>query len=130
MRRARPAATERAIQAQIKTIMRLAGVWVYSTSQYRPSHVSEGIPDLYLICEHGASWMEVKRPGGKLSAAQETFQARCRAANVGYTVGGIDEAWALLHSWSRARLNLFGQWTLARIGPNGLESVASERPGT
>lgn len=54
--------TEKAVQAQICALYRLAGCRIYSTSQYRPSHVSVGIPDL--LVRHPARgvswWFEVK----------------------------------------------------------------------
>ena len=58
-----------------------------------------GIPDLCAFVTQWAMarqptvqiWIEVKRPGGKMSEAQKTFRAHAVRAGCEHVVGGIEE---------------------------------------
>lgn len=98
--------SEAAIQKHVKFALAVYDYQVYDLSQgYRPGgkrHASTrqtpGIGDLYAIHEAwGDLWMEVKRPGGRLTAHQEEFQRRAQAAGVmAVTVYSADDAYRLL----------------------------------
>lgn len=72
---------EREIQKQIVQYLKAAGWSVWQTSQghkhptgAKGLRITPGIPDLYAIHrKHGAIWVEVKRPGGTFSEAQNIF---------------------------------------------------------
>lgn len=70
------------------------GCTVYSTQQTRASRQAIGLPDFYVMHPRlGGFWHEVKRrKGGKQSAGQKAFQARCRECGVDYVLGGEDAA--------------------------------------
>src|SRR3990167_2417162 len=59
-------ALEKEEQAACIKIFRAAGCAVYTTSQYRPSKVSAGIPDLWVVHEgtRRAFWFECKKQSG------------------------------------------------------------------
>lgn len=89
------------------------GTRVYSTSQYRASHVAIGIADLWCV-HRGAGkawWFEVKKyrrtpdyspfkPATwipePLRAEQQAFADECRAAGILHGWGGISEAMTFL----------------------------------
>lgn len=73
---------EKAIHWWIVKYLRLMGYEVYSTAQARATKISAGIPDLLVMGKGAHTWVEVKRPKGKLSEAQERFQELARAAGV------------------------------------------------
>lgn len=73
---------EKAIHWWIVRYLRLMGFEVYSTAQARATKISPGIPDLLVMGQGVHVWVEVKRPKGKLSEAQETFQRLARRAGV------------------------------------------------
>jgi len=60
-----------------------------------------GVADLCLIGPGQRVWfIEVKRPGGKISQAQKEFWTSCRARDIPYdVVYSLDEAMATLHEW-------------------------------
>jgi hypothetical protein len=79
------AKTEKQIQREIVQLCEQCGCAVYSTSQMRPSRVSEGISDLIAMSpQRGIAFLEVKRPGGKQRATQAQFQRDCEAAGGTY----------------------------------------------
>lgn len=85
------------MQTRVARFYASCGCHVYPLSQYRPSRVAIGIPDLYVVHPRiGGFWHEVKRPGGKQSDGQHVFQVEVEAAGVGYVLGGVDEAHAFL----------------------------------
>lgn len=102
---------EREVQAAIVDLFKRAGCRVYSSSQYRASHVSVGWPDLFVRhCATGRRWwFEVKsyKPGYSsldpatwipkpLSDAQERFAAECQMTGEAHYWGGYLEAEAAL----------------------------------
>jgi hypothetical protein len=93
----------------------------YSTSQYRASHISEGIADLKLYNDREgvAVWWETKTYQAKpwktgdmvlkpLSHAQEGFRAHCRACNELFGWGALPEFYALLVLLGFAAVTVFG----------------------
>ena len=105
---------EKAVQAQVVSVFRVHGCRVYSTSQYRASHVAEGFPDLYVMHPiAGSWWFEVKRPKRSssfdrwkmetwepepLSPKQVAFRTSCHGCGVRHAWGGYREAVTLLQS--------------------------------
>lgn len=79
-------ASEKSVQSSIINTLRTFGAHVYSTSQARPSKVAIGLPDLLVFRRERFAFVEVKKPGGKLSPAQETFRAQCIEAGVPHHV--------------------------------------------
>jgi hypothetical protein len=77
--------TEKQVSHKIVQLLRACECPVYSTSQVRPSHVSEGISDLIAMSpKRGVAFIEVKRSGGKQRPQQVQFQADCEAAGGTY----------------------------------------------
>lgn len=74
--------TEKQVQAGIKRTLRMLGFAVYDLSQPRATKQTPGIPDLYVIGKNRHLWVEVKRPGGRLTSAQEAFRKECEDAGV------------------------------------------------
>jgi hypothetical protein len=63
-----------------------------------------GWPDLILIRDGGVYGLEIKRPAGRLSPAQEAAHAELRRAGMVLAVAyGLDEAIATLKDWSMLR---------------------------
>jgi hypothetical protein len=58
--------------------------------------MSPGLPDLWAVFPSSivnpdqAVWIEVKSAKGRMSAAQQQFQAECVSAQIGHVVGGLD----------------------------------------
>lgn len=90
----RPSQTEKEVQRAVVTLYRRVGCYVACLSQIRPSRIALGLPDLYVFPPRGLPpfWMEVKRPGGRQSEDQATWQGLCRRAEVAYILGGVDAA--------------------------------------
>jgi hypothetical protein len=79
------AETEKQVQHKIVQLLRACQCPVYSTSQTRPSHVSEGISDLIAMSAvRGVAFIEVKRSRGKQRPSQAQFQKDCEAAGGTY----------------------------------------------
>jgi hypothetical protein len=81
---------EAAEQKEVIKVFREHGCTVRSTSQYRPSKVSIGLPDLF--CAHHehpiAFWWETKRQvGGVVSEAQRDFAADCQRCGIKWYSG-------------------------------------------
>jgi hypothetical protein len=85
------------------------GFYRYSTSQYRASHVSEGLPDLILFQVKAgiALWWETKSYDGKLwkrgtvalqplSPMQERFRLHCRSTGELHGWGALPEFYLML----------------------------------
>ena len=61
-----------------------------------PKYTPRGIPDIICIAGGTPYFLEVKKPGGKLSADQEEFCVRARTAGARYeVVHSIEEVRAL-----------------------------------
>jgi len=71
MRKLKP---ETLIMRQIKQYMEYRGFFVYRNHQSLGSY--PGIPDLTALKNGRVVWIEVKRPGGKISDHQLAFAAR------------------------------------------------------
>lgn len=67
--------TEKQVQQQVKRLLHHLGFIVSDLSQPRASMQTAGLPDLY--CQHrrlkACFWVEVKRPGGKVSDNQQAW---------------------------------------------------------
>jgi VRR-NUC domain-containing protein len=101
-----PELSERAIQRQIVATLRKLGWTVYVLSRVGTAKGNPGLPDLFI--RHTArkrhAWCEVKRPNGKLSAAQQAFQNAATAAGEEFWVlRELNDA-VMVH-----RLNLYAQ---------------------
>lgn len=89
--------TEKQTQHGVKTLLDKLGVSYFDTSQPHRAMITPGVPDL--ICfsrRRGHFYVEVKRPGGKLSPAQEKFRDLCRETGTAYIVGGVTEVASFL----------------------------------
>lgn len=78
-------ALERAEQIEVRKLFCAFGFTVRNLSQYRPSHVAPGFPDLFVTHnrERIAFFFETKRQvGGKRSPAQVEFAADCNRCGV------------------------------------------------
>lgn len=89
-----PQPLERDIQGAIVRTLKMLGASIYSTSQVRPSMVSEGLPDLLVFSPRaGFTFAEIKRPGGRMSDAQVQFRQECIACGVGHHIWtSVEEA--------------------------------------
>lgn len=85
--------------------------------------VRSGIADLCFMFPAGrVAWLEMKRPGGTLSATQKTFRDIC--LTLGHTWGtakSVDEALALLTKWDALKPAYRVQKSL--FTTNHLESI-------
>ena len=63
---------ESEIQSQIRDYLRWTGWFVVKIHQSMGSY--KGIADLYAIREGRSVWIEVKRPGGRMSEHQRRFK--------------------------------------------------------
>jgi hypothetical protein len=75
---------EKSIQAEIKRDLRNLGCHVTDFSQPRATKQTPGIPDLLIMHEKWriALWVEVKRPGQKLTAHQRDWHGVASRCNV------------------------------------------------
>ena len=102
---------EKEIQADIVTLLETVGAAVYKigTKRKKTDHQgtmqTPGIPDLVAFvktpgwCITEQIWIEVKRPGGKMSKPQIAFSLHAVKAGCEHVVGGVDEVLA----WLKAR---------------------------
>ena len=90
--------SEKAVAHRVGHIYAALGAFIAWTSQYRPSMVTPGLPDMIVLLPRGKGVLfhEVKRPGGRQSPAQKAFQESCETAGVRYVLGGADAAWHAL----------------------------------
>lgn len=106
--------SEKQEQAAIVDLLRAIGATVYviGTKRRKGDHQgtmqTPGIPDLFAFLPlHKAKvanaptfvWIEVKRTGGKCSAAQIEFERNCLDRNVWHFIGGHDAFANLLKVW-------------------------------
>ena len=80
----RAAPTEKQVQQEVKNLAHLCGFDVADFSQPRASMQTPGIPDLLLHHRKRGFvvWVEVKRPGGKLSPHQKAWKQMVEEAGV------------------------------------------------
>ena len=102
-RRLRPP-SEKQVEARVIATYRALGCVVYKLSQPRATMQTPGLPDLLVfapwrtvppwrtVAARAFAWHEVKRVGGKQSAAQAMFQYHADAAGHTYLLGGVDVA--------------------------------------
>lgn len=76
------AVTERDVQESIKLVLEMLGFMVSDLSQPRASMQTPGLPDLFATHPDWqlSLWCEVKRPGGKASAAQREWHRTAKEA--------------------------------------------------
>jgi len=106
-----PVPLECDVQHDVIAAYERVGCVVARTSPGRQggTHQTPGIPDLYVFPplreDQGRAaaaghvviylapwWHETKRPGGKQSLDQMTWQGRCQQRGVAYVLGGVQEA--------------------------------------
>lgn len=103
---------EKIVQRQVATLFRSVGCTVRTTSQYRASGITPGMPDLYVThCRAKLhAWFEVKKPKAAgfdpfkpetwipevLRPEQLIFRAECIATGQHHFWGGVREAQAAL----------------------------------
>jgi hypothetical protein len=85
--------------------------------------VRAGVPDVIAVKDGRTYAMEIKSPGGRLTAAQNAAHAALRAAGADVAVSyGLDdalkrlEAWGLLRGKARDGEGLPGRWRACRRG--------------
>jgi hypothetical protein len=93
---------EKDVEARCDRIMAALGYTAIRFSQPRNTMQTPGIPDrrYYPLAWRGwpAFWFECKRPGGKQSPHQRTFQALVQSCGEDYVMGGEDELLEYLKS--------------------------------
>ena len=112
---------EKAVQSQVIDLFKKVGCHVYSTSQYRASHIAVGFPDLKVFCPVGsgaATWFECKARDAKgrlkpLRPAQAAFRAIATASGEDYDWGDLEIAKQVLVRWGLAD----GQGLTYRLRP-------------
>lgn len=79
-----PKKYERDIQKEIINFLKLRD---WDVSVTHGTSLMVGFPDLYVVhASFGARWVEVKRPGGKLTNSQRIKFTRWAACNIGVWV--------------------------------------------
>ncbi len=127
-----PRPLEKDVQKGIVRLFRSMGGIVHSTSQYRASHVTEGMPDLHNAFPFLRAWFwfETKRPLATaefhpfkpylwtpepLRPSQEEFRQNCLATGAQHFWGGLKEAEdALISIGAAERVN-----GVLRLTPRG-----------
>lgn len=81
---------------------------IRTAAKLKAMGVRRGWPDLLLISPEGRPhFMELKRPGARLTADQASFLAWCRVHDVQHAVcRTIDEALTTFDSWSCLRIRV------------------------
>jgi Holliday junction resolvase len=79
-----PGPTENQIQSGIRDFLRFKGWFVIRHQQSLGSH--PGLPDLQAVKGGVTWWIEVKKPGGRLSLVQEKFRDSIQAAGGNWMV--------------------------------------------
>ena len=93
---------EKAVQAQIVSLLRQLGAAVYvlgtkrRRGDYQGTQQTPGLPDLCVFIRGRQLWIEVKAAGGRLRPEQVAFQAQCHTCGVAHVTGGVDEVLAWL----------------------------------
>ena len=102
---------EKDVQADVVKLLETVGAAVYKigTTRKKGDHQgtmqTPGIPDLCAFvpvsapCPLVQLWIEVKRPGGTMSATQGAFRWNALEAGGAHVVGGVDE----VVDWLKAR---------------------------
>lgn len=91
--------TEKQVQAAVRRLLAMVGCAVWDTSQPFRAAITPGVPDLIVFHpRRGLFFVEVKRPGGRVSDAQRAFAQHCRDAGVAYVLGGVDEVLTFLNA--------------------------------
>ena len=91
---------EKSVQHEIKRAAERLGFVVSDFSQPRASMQTPGIPDLYLThpAKRFTCWVEVKRPGGKLSDHQRAWHSTASdAGNHVFTCDSVSGLIDALH---------------------------------
>jgi hypothetical protein len=103
--------TEKAIQAQIVTLLRLVGARVYvlgtrrRRGDYPGTMQTPGVPDLWAFLPRSplgpgydvdVVWVEVKAAGGRLRPEQRVFLEDCVIRHVPHVFGGVNEVISFL----------------------------------
>ena len=94
--------TEREIQRQIVAALRQTGWLVYILSRVGTAKGNPGLPDLFVrhTAKRRHAWIEVKRPDGDLSLAQQTFRdAALAAGEQHFVLRDVSEVSAALSEW-------------------------------
>lgn len=88
----RGAPKEKHVEHAGDQLMALYGFQIIRFSQARATNQTPGIPDrkYYHTGRKLTLWWEAKRPGGKQSHFQESFQAMCEACGETYLCGTVD----------------------------------------
>lgn len=90
---------EKEEQCEVVKLYRAMGCKVYSLSQPRATMQTEGIGDLFVVCQRKgvAFWHETKRRiDGKLEkqrVEQREFEVLMQFCAIGYVLGGYNEAY-------------------------------------
>lgn len=132
-----PAVSEHKIQVKLLDYLALAArrdIYYFAVPNQSNRHirnamkmksegVRSGIADLCFMFPAGrVAWLEMKKPGGSLSATQKTFRDIC--LSLGHTWGtakSVDEALALLTQWDALKPAYRIQSSL--FNTNHLESI-------
>jgi hypothetical protein len=109
---------EHAIQRTVIDLLRMVGIPnlvvfhvpnggkrnLIEAARLKAAGTMAGIPDLVLVADGRASFLELKAQRGKLSAAQDLAQAALRKAGARVeTAYGIDQAIDVLKQWGLVR---------------------------
>jgi len=74
---------EKRVDRAVMAYLQMRHWHVTRLQQTRASKITPGVPDLYIMRPgHGAYWVELKAPGGRLSRYQEAWHLMARAAGV------------------------------------------------
>lgn len=96
---------EKDVQNLVKTLLKILGFTVASTSQYRQSRVEVGLPDLFITHPQliGCGGFEVKRPGERLSEKQQKVACDFIRCHAPYCWGTDEDLhwWAVSLGWAR-----------------------------
>jgi hypothetical protein len=108
-----PPPLEKTVQQHVKQALASLGFHVSDLSQPRRTMQTVGLPDLWAMHPRWrlALWIEVKRPGGKVSLAQSAWHQVARDAGVHVLVvwgvadlvEGLKALGAPLGDWSQPR---------------------------
>jgi hypothetical protein len=132
-----PCPSEKTVQGTIVRVAKAVGFRVYSTSQYRASHVAVGMPDLKLFHPplNLGLWWETKTYGKRewnrgemrlkpLDPDQATFREYCAACRELYGWGALPEFYDMLLGRGLAtRAGGTGQIILNQRGPAARRST-------
>ena len=87
------------IKEQVRDLLKAYGIFNYPITQGIATY--PGLPDRVLHYRGVAIYLEIKRPGGKLSEAQKRFQVQCLADGINYwVIDDVEELAKLLEGTS------------------------------